>query len=319
MKRPSVHVSAIIACLLFVVAAVVASPARPGQGDWTFIPFDVPGSNNASGLTNAFPLDINARGDIVGRYAGGGLTHGFLRTADGTFVTIDYPGAPFTVAGGINSEGVIVAWYAMAAVPGPLTERHGFLFRDGEFIPFDTPGSVFTNPLGINPAGDVVGRFCTAFPCGRSGSGNYHGFRWRDGEAVTIDPPNARETNAWKISADGDVVGSFREAGGPNRLFLLQGDLFTLFDLPGALPITQDNGGLNTRGDIVGTYCDAAPCELTSPGTHGFLLRLGQFENIDYPGAAATAAIGINASGHITGAFRDASGTNHGYILTGRD
>ena len=32
--------------------------------------------------------------------------------------------------------------------------------------------------------------------------------------------------------------------GGPNRLFLLQGDQFTLFDLPGLLPITQDNGGM---------------------------------------------------------------------------
>jgi uncharacterized membrane protein len=295
------------------VAAIVASPAGVGQGAGRFVAVDVPGS------TGTFPLDINAGGDIVGRYGSGGLTHGFLRTADGTFATIDYPGALFTVASGISSDGVIVGWYAMAAVPGPLTERHGFLLRDGVLTPVDPAGSVFTNPLGINPEGDVVGRFCIALPCGRPGSGNYFGFLWRDGEAVAIDAPNARETNAWKISPDGDVVGGFRETGGPNRLFLLQGDQFTLFDLPGELPITQDNGGANPRGDTVGTYCDAAPCELASPGTHGFLLRHGELTTIDVAGAAVTSAVAINASGDIAGAYRDAAGANHGYLLTRKD
>ena len=308
MKRPSIRLNTIIACLV-TVAAAVASPAQPGQGSWTFISFDVPGS------TGTVPLDINASGDIVGAYASAGLQHGFMRTADGTFTTIDYPGAPFTMIAGINSEGAIAGWYAMDAAPGPLTERHGFLLRDGVFTPVDPPGSKFTNPLGVNPEGDVVGRFCTALPCGRSGAGNYHGFRWRDGETVIIDVPGSRETNAWKISPDGDVVGGFRDTGGPNRLFLLQGDQFTLFDLPGLQPITQDNGGINSRGDIVGTYCDAAPCSLGVGATHGFLLRHGELTTIDVPGAVRTSAVGINASGDITG-FYNAGGVGHGYLLT---
>jgi len=311
MKRPSVRLNVIIVCLS-TVAAVLASPSSRAPAA-TLISFDVPGS------TGTFPLDINADGDIVGRYGSGGRTHGFVRTADGDFTTIDYPGALFTVAGGINSEGVVAGWYAMVAVPGPLTERHGFVLRDGVFTPVDPPGSVFTNPLGINPEGDVVGRFCIALPCGRSGSGNYFGFLWRDGEVVIIAAPNARETNAWKISPDADIVGGYRETGGPNRLFLLQADQFTLFDLPGALPIAQENGGINARGDIVGTYCDAAPCELTSPGTHGLLLRHGELTTIDFPGATATNANGINASGDITGNYRDAAGANHGYLLTRKD
>ena len=318
MKRPSVYHNVTIACLL-TVAAVVAAFAQPGQEAWTFISFDVPGSSNASGATNAFPLDINAGGDIVGRFAGGGRTHGFLRAADGTFTTIDYPDAPYTFASGINPDGVIVGWYASVAVPGPLTERHGFLLRDGVFTPFDPEGSVFVNPLGITPEGDVVGRFCTALPCNRPGVGNFHGFRWRDGETEVIDVPGSRETNAWKSSPSGDVVGGFRELGGPNRVFLLQGDQYALFDLPGLFPITQDNGGINARGDIVGTYCNAAPCELTSPGAHGFLLRRGELTTIDFPGAATTAALGINASGDITGAYTDANGFFHGYLLTRKD
>jgi uncharacterized membrane protein len=203
----------------------------------------------------------------------------------------------------------------MVAAPGPLTERHAFVWREGVFTPFDPPESKFTNPLGINAEGDVVGRFCTALPCGRPGAGNYFGFRWRDGETEIIDAPNARETNAWKSSPNGDVIGGFRELGGPNRLFLLQSDQFTLFDLPGLLSITQDNGGINARGDIVGTYCDAAPCNLGIGSTHGFLLRHGELTTIDFPGAVRTSALGINASGDITG-FYNAGGVGHGYLLT---
>ena len=312
MKRQT-HLSTIIACLL-TVAAGAASHAPASQHssqapEGTFISFDVPGS------TGTFPLDINAEGDIVGRYATGTLSHGFVRTADGTFMTIEYPGAPYTAVGGINPDGAIAGWYAMTPVPGPLTERHGFLLRDGVFTPVDPPGSRFTNPLGVNPEGDVVGRFCIALPCGMPGSGNYFGFRWRDGETLIIDAPNARETNAWKSRPDGDSVGGFRETGGPNRLFLLQGDQFTLFDLPGEQPITQDNGGINPRGDIVGTYCDAAPCQLGVGSTHGFLLRDGALTTIDFPGAIRTSAVGINASGDITG-FYNAGGVGHGYLLT---
>jgi len=113
-------------------------------------------------------------------------------------------------------------------------------------------------------------------------------------------------------------VGGFRETGGPNRLFLLQGDQFTLFDLLGALPVTQDNGGINARGDIVGTYCDVAPCTLGIGATHGFLLRGGVLTTIDVPGAVRTSATGINASGDITG-FYNAGGVGHGYLLTRKD
>jgi uncharacterized membrane protein len=275
----------------------------------TFVTFDVPG---ATGTT---PLDINAFGDIVGRYAAGGLTHGFLRKANGAFTTIDYPGALFTSGGGINAEGDLVGWYSLAAVQGPMTERHGFLLHHGTFTPIDPDGSKFTNPLGIDWRGDVVGRYCTALPCGKSGAGNYHGFRWHNGVATTIDVPGSRETNAWKINTLGDIVGGYREDGGPNRLFTLRGATFRTFDLPGAQPVTQDNGGINPWGDIVGVYCDAAPCDLGKVGSHGFRLRLGAITTIDYPGAIATSALGINLLGEIAGGFTDASGVNHGYVL----
>jgi hypothetical protein len=62
--------------------------------------------------------------------------------------------------------------------------------------------------------------------------------------------------------------------------------------------------GINSAGDIVGTYNDAVG------GQHGFLLSGGQFTTIDVPGSLvgatgslSTAARGINPAGDIVGSF----------------
>jgi len=54
---------------------------------------------------------INNAGQIVGTFhiAGEINRHGFLRTATGTFTTIDVPGAIHTTLTGINDAGEIVA------------------------------------------------------------------------------------------------------------------------------------------------------------------------------------------------------------------
>ena len=81
----------------------------------TFTTIDVPGAS----LTQAF--GINPRGDIVGSYAAGGATHGFLLDKKGTFTTIDVPGASFTEALGVNPRGDIVGRYSAGGA------FHGFL------------------------------------------------------------------------------------------------------------------------------------------------------------------------------------------------
>jgi hypothetical protein len=70
------------------------------------------------------------------------------------------------------------------------------------------------------------------------------------------------------------------------RAATLRGTDFITFDLPGLLPIAQDNGGANLRGDIVGTYCDLSPGDLANTLTHWFLLRQDVLTTIDYTGAA---------------------------------
>ena len=67
--------------------------------------------------------------------------------------------------------------------------------------------------------------------------------------------------------------------------------------------------GINTAGDMAGTYLDAAGIQ------HGFLFKEGSFTTIDVPGAAFTSASGINDSGVITGTFSDSNG--HGFLFDG--
>jgi len=66
-------------------------------------------------------IGINARGDIVGQYSAGGSNHGFLLDKEGSFTTIDVPGASSTSALGINPRGDIVGDYSAGGI------SHGFL------------------------------------------------------------------------------------------------------------------------------------------------------------------------------------------------
>src|SRR5438309_6449503 len=69
---------------------------------------------------------------------------------------------------------------------------------------------------------------------------------------------------------------------------------------------------LTSGGDIVG-QCDDGP-PLT---THGFLLRHGEFQTIDFPGAAITGVFGINNQGDMVGNIIDNAGINHGFLDQG--
>jgi uncharacterized membrane protein len=296
--------------VLLVIAIWIGgngSAAAMEPREWTFTTIDFPG-----GASTAV-LDINAEGDIVGSYNDAGGAHGFVLSRLGDFTTIDFPGAVFTRAAAINSRGDIVGQYRLPS--DPMQARHGFLLRDGEFTTIDPPGARFTNALGINSRGDIVGRFCTTLPCALDGT-NVRGFLMSEGEFTTIHFPEARGTNAWKIDAQGDIVGSYTSADGKKHLFVSRDGDFIAIDVPGAADIAAENGGINSRGDIAGIYCDSSPCRGTNPDAHGFLLsKHGDLTTIDFPGAIDTNALAISARGDIVGVYDDATGT-HGFLLT---
>lgn len=119
-------------------------PAVPGN----YARLDAPFSD----VTLTTAIAINSRGDIAGQYrtAADPRTHGYV-LCDGQFTTIDVPGAEFTSANGMNSEGIIVGPYEVGGV------RHAYLWHDGEFTFIDLHGATMTHAAGINSRGDVVG------------------------------------------------------------------------------------------------------------------------------------------------------------------
>lgn len=269
------------------------------------------------GATFTFPTDINDHGVIVGRYSAAGHTHGFIRGADGAYATIDFPGSNFSVAASINDSGAVAGWYTLPAVPAL---RHGFILKDGVYATIDPPGSKFTNILGINERGDVTGRYCTLTPCQPPGSGSFHGFVYRDGQFEELAVFGAIETDGFKLAANGAVVGGFAAPGGPEQLFIFSHDEYTAYALPNGKSVSLDNGGVNSHGEMVGSYCNSGfPCLLGPTGTHGFVLSTrGAFATIDYPGAVATSVTAINARGDIVGNWNDIGGVGRGFLSTRR-
>jgi uncharacterized membrane protein len=168
----------------------------------------------------------------------------------------------------------------------------------GELATIDFPGAGFT----------------VASMCREPGSGDFHGFLLRDAEFTIVDVPGSIETNAWKINDRGDIVGGFGIAGGEVELFVLGNGEFTTFPIPNGMYLSEDNGGINARGDIVGRYCDVSPCRV-GPTGHGFVISGGTLTTIDVPGAVGTGTFGINGRREVVGGYYDAGGALHGYVL----
>ncbi len=271
--------------------ADITSEAAAADPVFTTIHF--PGSS----FTTA--RDINAQGEIVGRYGGAdNHTHGYLRSPDGAFTSIDVPGANLTAAQGINAHHEIVGASRFPGEPGAT--RHGFLRRADGFTTFDFPGAKFTFPQGISGRGDIVGHYIIA--------GVTHGFLLHEGSFTTIDFPGASLTVAWRINGRGQIVGGYTDANGDNHVYLLSEGGFTTVTLPGDPQAFLETGGINARGDIVGAYCDSKPCTTASLDTHGFLLSEGDFTRIDVPGFFGPVAFSINARGDIIGNYCQDSG-----------
>jgi uncharacterized membrane protein len=290
------------------LSVLVAPNGIKAAGSDAITYFDVPGA------TNTVPLSINADGVIVGRCRIGGLVHGFVRNPSGDVTIIDVPGANFTVSAAINNRGDIVGMYG---VPTSPMVRHGYLLKDGVFTTLDPPGSRFTNALGINERGDIVGRYCALAVCAPPGNGVYHAFLYQDGSFTTIDVPGAKETDAFGIDDSEQIAGGFLTTDNHEPIFVLSHGEYSAVALPGQHNVSLDKGGINERGEVVGSYCDVAfPCAFPPGGTHGFLYSRDGFTTIDVPGATATAAFGINASGNIVGTFLDAQGAAHGFLIT---
>lgn len=265
--------------------------------DGTITEFDAPGASTAKNRGTA-PLAINDAGQIVGFYTTGSVSdptstyHGFLRAADGTFTTIDVPGAGTgesgngrkegTEAGAVNASGEIAGTYVDSS-----GIRHGFVrSASGTYTTFDPPSSSAgidgIGDLGMDAAGDVEGAYTDS-------NGVRHGYiRTANGALSSFDVPGA--TTSSKSGT-----------------------------LSGTVPIGIDPGG----NYIVGTYTDSSGLNhafvYTQPLSAG-----GAITPFSAPNAATapgvvisgTAAVGVNISGEVVGGYIDSNNVGHGFVTT---
>jgi len=307
--------------------------------------FDAPGAGTkASDHNGTFPLGINLFGFVVGYYNDDNLvSHGFVRSPDGQFTTLDEPDADTnpadqlgTQAIGINALGVISGGYTAA----PNTPTHGFVRApSGKYTSFDASSSdLETIPNGpVNLEGAIVGYYLDsnllshAFV--RSPNGTIAGFVGPS-SCTTGVTAGCYGNGDLNINVFGWSVGTFQDNKGD---FVGHGFLrrpngtLTVFDAPGAgnsgmyqgtiwsaalTPNGNEVAGLNDLGAVAATYLDS------SNVYHGFLRSPeGTFTSFDAPGADLTAGdyngtfpVNINNSGLIAGFYTDASYVPHGFI-----
>jgi hypothetical protein len=276
---------------------LAVSPIVLAQG-FTYEQFDVPGAQ----LTR--PFGVNASGQIVGLYRDSqNRTHGFLRNLDSTYLGIDYPGATFTNAAAINARGDIVGrWTDTAGM------NHGYLRTpQGHFVQVDPPAPCVVTTQqtvvhGINDIGDLVGRCFDV-------AGKQLGWLWSHHGFQVFDDPAHSTTDVWMVTNRGAVVGDYSDGSSFVHGYLwTAGEGLVTLDVPGSQTGLRD---MNDRGDITGVYFAAGRF-------HGFLLRDGAFETIDYPGSVNGGPQGgtlvVNNAGLIVGGFIDTGGLEHGFI-----
>jgi uncharacterized membrane protein len=266
-----------------------------------------------------------------------------------TYTSLNYPGAGYTSAHGINNAGTIVGSYS-----DDLVFAYAFVLSGGAYAPLGGyPGALFTDANGIDGAGTTVvggygfsqtsdqdygfylirGAFTTLQYPGTSenwinainnagtvivgwyidAQGHDHAYTVINGTYVALpDYPGASNTDATGVNDTGSIVG-YWSSGGFRHGFLLTGGIYTSIDVPGADPATKPGTrphGINNAGTIVGEYADL------SGMIHGFVLSNGIYTTLDYPGALSTKAGGINDAGTIVGEYTDANGHNHGFLAT---
>lgn len=278
--------------------------ARADERPLAFTAIDFPGAV----FTTAF--GINGHGEVVGSYRDvAGRVHGFVLSGE-TFRSIDFAGSVATDARGISPAGDVVGSYRLAGEP--TLNAHGYvLTRHGEFLPTDFPGHLNTILQRIAPDGTIVGCYHDT-----DTMETMHGIVIKGEDATALDMPAASMHNG--VTPDlTTIVGLYTDMEtGKGRAYLLRNGDFVPFDVPGS---TFTAGwDINPRGDVVGVYRDAAG------GFHGFVVDASRqdppsewaFTAVDYPGAAATRAFGINAGGDVVGHYVDATGRTHGFLAS---
>jgi len=182
-----------------------------------------------------------------------GKTHGFFRTSNGTFTTVDFPGAPTSTSFNqllSQNDYYEAAGYYSASI-GNTTPDIPYIYDEvgGVFHVLTIPGAVGgAQATGINNTGVVCGFFIDA-------NGVNHGYLLNRGIFMPLDFPGSTGTQALGLNNRGQVVGFYTDAAGASHGFVyaIGTAHFVTVDEPSGFGTTIVNG-INDAGKLVGFY-----------------------------------------------------------------
>ena len=226
---------------------------------------------------------------LLSLFAGAGVASAQNSAYD--FVKLEYPGAVYTDATGINNAGHVVGTYA--DVQGRL---HGYVFDGVNYTTVDFPGSIHNFVFGIGPAGEILGTHADIFT-------GYWTAWIKDAQGFRVVPAPYPSADVRHINTAGKIVGSW-DTGGPNpepaKGFLFDGTQYSIVEPPGARMTVAY--GINEADIISGSFFDSAANRL-----HGFAYQSGIFTRVDFPGASETGVGTINNQNGIAGWMKQGS------------
>lgn len=310
---------------IVLVSAAVAGSAGAKESFKTFDP---------TGSTSTYAAGIDASGTVAGYYYDSqSVTHGFLRTSDGTIMSFDPPGSTETQVTGINDKGEIAGSYR----DGSGTWYSFVRAADGTVTKFNPTSGNEPGMIGINAREKVAGWYTSdggqqagfvGSPGGRikqltvegdainskgvvTGTDGTEGFvRSPSGKMVTFKAPNNPGLTVPTAINDSNVVGGFGSTvcGRSHGFSRSAGGNVTTVEPSGAE--LSKVLGINDKGDMTGAYY--------SGGYHGFVRsHNGTYKSFDISGDTyGTFSQGINTKGEVTGEYWDSSGLPHGFVGT---
>lgn len=251
-----------------------------------------------AGSKGTHVTDLNANGEVSGKYSAHNTLHGFARSADGTYTEFDIPNSTETSASRINDAGTITGNFT-----GTDNKRYGFLrTSDGTITTFDA--SDCTTPRSINNKGVVAGTTCPTQGFLRTASGKITGF----------EAPGAFITQVTGLNESRAVCGYFLD-----NQQILHGYIrhpngsFAIVDSPHAGTQPGQDGtsidGINNAGEAIGLSMNNAAKDhafIRSPG--------GRVTEFGLPHATLTRPESINDSGAIAGYYFAADESEHAFL-----
>jgi hypothetical protein len=196
----------------------------------------------------------------------------------------------------------------------PVRAQHAQHFL---YLTVDPPSTLGNNAewVGINDLGELDGVWIDA------NTGLYTAGYYRNGSFTELPIPNSTFSALNMANNHGTAVGNYTDLNNFCHSFTRAAD-GTITYLPDVVP-----GGstvayyLNDNGVFVGYYSAGSiggnPYGPIGP-IHGFIYKNGRYTTYDFPGETTTTLLlSINNHDEITGAYTDASGMAHSFLLKG--